>query len=115
MWLTRSASGRNQTDGMAAPTSRQGPLDASEGRTRADERVESCRTSDPPSRWRQAVVFGAGSKAAPVFSIACMITANLRATATAARLKPTFSFSSRPQLLRALSVRVRVRTAAAAS
>ena len=60
-------------------------------------------------------MFGAGSKAAPVFSIACMITANLRATATAARLKPTFSFSSRPQLLRALSVRVRVRTAAAAS
>src|SRR3954452_19577810 len=37
MWLTRSASGRNQTNGMAAPTSRQGPLDATVARLRANK------------------------------------------------------------------------------
>ena len=39
-----------------------------------------------------------GSNNSPVFSIACMITANLRARATAARLKPSRSFSSSAQV-----------------
>jgi hypothetical protein len=49
----------------------------------------------------------------PDFSIACMITASLRATATAARLKPTRSRSLTPQVRKALSALVRVRTTVA--
>lgn len=52
----------------------------------------------------------------PVFSILCMMTASLRATATAARLMPRRSLSLSPQSLRLLScrelVRVSITTAA---
>lgn len=51
----------------------------------------------------------------PDFSIACMMTASLRATATAARLKPIRSRSCRPQVLSALSAVVLVSTTVAAS
>ena len=51
----------------------------------------------------------------PDFSIACMMTASLRATAMAARLKPILSRSFNPQVLSALSALVRVRTTVAAS
>lgn len=56
-----------------------------------------------------------GLKSSPVLSIVCMITANLRATATAARLKPILSRSLRPHVRRLLSVEQRVRMTAAAS
>ncbi len=44
-----------------------------------------------------------------------MITANLRATATAARLNPILSRSPMPHLRKPLSVELRVRITAAAS
>lgn len=43
-----------------------------------------------------------GSNNSPVFSIECMITANLRANATAARLNPSRSFSAKAHVLSAL-------------
>src|SRR6478672_5790791 len=39
-----------------------------------------------------------GSNSSPVFSIVCMTTANLRARATAVRLKPSRSFSASAQV-----------------
>src|SRR5437899_2868012 len=57
----------------------------------------------------QAMAPAARSKAASDLSIACMMTASLRATATAARLKPIFSLSLRPQTRKLLSAWVRVR------
>ena len=51
----------------------------------------------------------------PDFNMACMITASLRATATAARLKPNFSRSFKPQRRRSLSACARVRMTVAAS
>jgi len=54
------------------------------------------------------------SKRSPVFNIVCMTIASLRATATAARLKPTFSLSLSPQERRVLSARLRVKMTVAA-
>jgi hypothetical protein len=51
----------------------------------------------------------------PDFSIACLMTARLRATDTAARLNPIHSRSLSLQLLNALLALVRVRTMVAAS
>lgn len=51
----------------------------------------------------------------PDLSMACMTTASLRATATAARLKPIFSRSFKPQLRRSHSARLLVRITVAAS
>ena len=53
-------------------------------------------------------------KSSPERSIACMITASLRATATAARLKPIFSRSLMPQQRRSLLAWLRVRITTAA-
>jgi hypothetical protein len=49
------------------------------------------------------------SKLVPVFHIACRITASLRASATAARLKPTWVFRARAQRRSVLSLCTRVR------
>jgi hypothetical protein len=65
--------------------------------------------------WIYAVAPALGLKSSPVLSIVCMITASLRATATAARLKPIFFRSLRPHVRRLLSAAQRVRMAAAAS
>ncbi len=62
----------------------------------------------------QAVAPADRSKGSPVFSIVCMMTASLRATATAARLKPTFFLSFSPQVRSVLSARVLVRITTAA-
>jgi hypothetical protein len=85
---------RTTPSGMAAPTPRQGRLDASEGRTRSGSAHGGA--SKRQRRRHQASVL-IGSKAQPSRHIACMITASLRATATTARLKPTLSFSFRPR------------------
>ena len=55
------------------------------------------------------------SKLVPVFHIACRITASLRASATAARLKPRRFFSAKPQLRSVLSACTCVRIDVAAS
>jgi hypothetical protein len=55
------------------------------------------------------------SKNSPVFSIACIVTASLRATATAARLKPTLSLSLSPHVRKPLSAEERVSMTVAAS
>ena len=55
------------------------------------------------------------SKGLPVRNIAKSVTASFRATATFARLKPTFSRRAVPHRFRALSVFARVRMWAAAS
>jgi hypothetical protein len=65
---------------------------------------------------RQAVADNAlGSKSVPAFHIACITTANLRASATAARLKPRRARSAKPQRRKALSARMRVSRMVAAS
>ena len=51
----------------------------------------------------QAKMLVLWSKTSPDFSIACMMTASLRATATAARLKPIFSLSFSPHVRSVLS------------
>src|SRR6516165_5278530 len=56
-----------------------------------------------------------GLNSSPVLSIVCIITASLRATATAALLKPILSRSCRPHVRRVLWVELRVRMTAAAS
>src|SRR4051794_3589874 len=55
-----------------------------------------------------------GLKRSPVLSIVCIITASLRAIATAALLKPILSRSCRPHVRRVLTVELRVRMTAAA-
>src|SRR5271167_1540280 len=62
-----------------------------------------------------AAVPAFGLNSSPVLSIVCIITASLRATATAALLKPILSRSFRPHVRRVLSVELRVRMTAAAS
>jgi hypothetical protein len=51
----------------------------------------------------QAMTLVARLNSSPDFSIDCTMTASLRATVTAARLKPTFSLSFSPHLRRSLS------------
>ena len=91
----------NGLGGMVLATSRQGRLGASKG-GRGSVAVQ---TVGAASRWKHC----------PDFSMACMMTASLRATATAARLKPILWRSFNPQVLSALSALVRVRTTVAAS
>ncbi len=66
-------------------------------------------------RRAQAVTPAERSNSSPDFSMACMMTASLRATATAARLKPIRSRSLRPQSRSVLSAELRVRMTVAAS
>ena len=56
-----------------------------------------------------------GLNSSPVLSIVCIIAASLRATATAALLKPILSRSCRPHVRNVLGVELRVRMTAAAS
>src|SRR3974390_1471023 len=89
----------NSISGMARLTSRQGHL----------------------RRWvlnaigTYAAAPAFGLKSSPFFYIVCIITASLRATATAALLKPILSRSCRPHLRRVLLVELRVRMTDAAS
>ena len=102
-------------NGMARPASRQGRLDASERRTQSGRNLASGHGQHPMlSVGSQAVTPADRSKNSPVFSIVCMTTASLRATATAARLKPTLSLSFSPHDRSALSARLRVRSTVAA-
>jgi hypothetical protein len=89
----------NPTSGMARLTSRQGRLKHSDSEHYLDLYYGSCTRIEELAS----------------LSIVCMITANLRATATAARLKPTLSRSLRPYVRRLLSTEQRVRMTAAAS
>ena len=115
MCTSRSASSRNQTSGMAGPTSRQGRLTASEARMRNHSGSAHSAVAGTEAGRHYAGAPVAGLKTRPSRHIACITTASLRARATAARLKPTFSFSFRPQLRRALSERTRVSITVAAS
>jgi hypothetical protein len=83
------------------PRPRQGRLGASDGR----RELAMDQAMGSASRWKDC----------PDFSMACMMTASLRATAMAARLKPILSRSFTPQVLSALSALVRVSTTVAAS
>jgi hypothetical protein len=89
----------NSISGMARLTSRQGHL--------------SVQVLNAIGTYAVAPAFGL--KSSPVLSIVCIITASLRATATAALLKPILSRSFRPHVRRVLSVELRVRMTAAAS
>jgi hypothetical protein len=111
--------GRNSSHRMAAPTSPAGTSRASEDRRNTQEACRS--THGRPSRGVTRTVQAAagtaarGSKSVPVFHIACRITASLRASATAARLKPTWVFRARAQRRSVLSLCTRVRIETAAS
>ena len=98
-----SAQRCNSLGGMVRSTSRQGTSRCASG-------------AGSVGAWvRQATAEAFRSKTSPDFSIACMMTASLRATATAARLKPIFSLSFRPQARKLLLACARVRTTVAAS
>jgi len=90
----------NSISGMARLTSRQGHLGV--------QVLNAIRTYAAA-----APAFGLNSS--PVLSIVCIITASLRATATAALLKPILFRSCRPHVRRVLWVELRVRMTAAAS
>ena len=113
--MCTSASSRTQTSGMAGPTSRQGRLTASEARMRNHSGSAHGAIAGTEAGRHYAGAPVAGLKTRPSRHIACITTASLRARATAARLKPTFSFSFRPQLRSALSERTRVSITVAAS
>ena len=115
MCTSRSVSSRNQTSGMAGPTSRQGRLTASEAGMRNHSGSAHGAVAGTEAGRHYAGAPVAGLKTRPSRHIACITTASLRARATAARLKPTFSFSFRPQLRSALSERTRVSITVAAS
>ena len=89
----------NSINGMARLTSRQGRL----RRSGSERYPDLCGGS------------GIGLNSWPVLSIVCIITASLRATATAALLKPILSRSCRPHVRKVLWVEQRVRMTAAAS
>lgn len=97
MYSTHSA----EPSGMAMPTSRQGT-------SRRAHRLNA-------SASYHAVAPAVRSKSSPVLSIACIVTASLQATATAARLKPILSRRFRPHVRRRLSAELRVRMTVAAS
>lgn len=76
MWTTHLLRQQcNRIRGMARLTSRQGRI----------------RRSDPERYLDYVEAPALELKSSPVLSIVCMITASLRATATAARLKPILS------------------------
>jgi hypothetical protein len=102
-----------------APRPRQGRPERPDGRAAHEKRVGQTMgySSEDEACWRVQVTDAdaLGSKSVPVFSIACRITASLRASTTAARLKPKRFFSAKPHRRRSLSVCTRVRMTAAAS
>lgn len=101
-WLTFTCNG---ISGMTRPTSRQGRFNASD-KADAIQNVwlsTLSLVSQLCSAGAQEVMPADRSKISPVISILCIITDSLRATATAARLKPTFSLSFIPQARSELS------------
>ena len=112
-FLTQAARWRaaaTGTDGMILATPRQGRFGAS------DRTTLWCELVGRSSCWAgHAAMFARRSKHSPAFSMACMTTESLRATAMAARLKPTFSRSLIPQRRKSLSAWARVRMTVAAS
>jgi hypothetical protein len=111
--------GGNAQRGMTSPTSPAG-TSRSSGRTEhGDGRLP--RGADLTTELRGAGSQGAadgaalGLKSVPFFHIACMTTANLRARATAARLKPRRFLRARPHRRRSLSPCTRVSIVVAAS
>ena len=111
--------GGNAQRGMTSPTSPAG-TSRSSGRTEhGDDR--SPHGADLTTELRGAGSQGAadgaalGLKSVPFFHIACMTTANLRATATAARLKPRRFLRAKPHRRRSLSPCTRVSMVVAAS
>ena len=99
MFVTQFAheSSANHYLGMISAASRQGRTDAP-SKAQSVERLmafgRGVRLPDQAGKETPAL----GSNSSPVFSIECMITANLRARATAARLKPRRSFSASAQV-----------------
>lgn len=73
------------------------------------------RASDANRKSDHTSVPAVRSNISPDRSIACIVTANRRATATAARLKPTRSFNLSPHVRSVLSAELRVRITVAAS
>jgi hypothetical protein len=83
MCTSRSASSRNQTSGMAGPTSRQGHLTASEARMRNHSGSAHGAVAPTEAGRHYAGAPVAGSKTRPSRHIACITTASLRARARA--------------------------------
>jgi len=85
---------------------------------RPDENVLSrtslCATPEL-LRWHHSQAFAVLSKMVLLLSMACIVTASFRATATAARLNPTRSLSLSPHVRRSLSALLRVSITVAAS
>lgn len=112
--------GGNSQRGMASPTSPAGTSRLSERTDHGDIRSlhgSPPKAKEPHGDGPQAAVdvAASGSKSAPVFHIACMTTAILRARATAARLKPRRFLRVRPQRRSRLSLRTRVSSPVEAS
>ncbi len=103
MWTTHS------TEPAVQPHQRNGSTHVPAGTSwRSD-------TERDPQFYSYAAAPTARSKNSPVLSIACIVTASFRATATAARLNPTLSLNFRPHVRKPLSADVRVRMTVAAS
>ena len=84
------------------PITRNGSAHVPAGTSRRAQRANANCSSD------QAAAPAVRSNISPDFSIACIVTASLRATATTARLKPTRFRRSSPQVRNALSAELRV-------
>jgi hypothetical protein len=104
MWTT------HYSDPAVHPNKRNGSAHVPAGTSRRVQRLNAIG-SLPQATTAPAV----RSNTSPDFSIACIITASLRATATAARLKPNRSLSLRPHVHSALSADERVKITVAAS
>jgi hypothetical protein len=103
MWTTHYA------DRAVHPIKRNGSAHVPAGTYRRVQRLNAIGSLS------QAAAPAVRSNISPDFSIACIVTASLRATATAARLKPIRSLSLRPHARKALSAEVRVKITVAAS
>ena len=111
--------GGNPERGMTSPTSPAGTSRSSGSTEHGDGQSPhgAYLTTELPGAGSQvpANVAALGLKSAPFFHIACMTTAILRATATAARLKPRRFLRARPHRRRSLSPCTRVSMVVAAS
>jgi hypothetical protein len=111
--------GGNPERGMTSPTSPAGTSRSSGSTEHGDGQSphRAYLTTELPGAGSQvpANVAALGLKSAPFFHIACMTTAILRATATAARLKPRRFLRAKPHRRRSLSPCTRVSMVVAAS
>jgi len=112
--------GGNIYRGMASPTFPAGTSRSSRRTEHGDGRSPHdihLMTKEPGEVGSQGAADGAalGVKSTPFFHIACMTTAILRATATAARLKPRRFLRARPHRRSSLSLCTRVSIVVAAS